>query len=63
MSEEKKHKEDEEQKKAAQTKRSKDTVTAITGLLKAVELAQSKGAYTFKESIEIYDHVKFFKKD
>jgi hypothetical protein len=39
------------------------TVKAISGLLKAVELAQSKGAFSFKESIEIYEHVRFFKKE
>ena len=41
----------------------KATIKAISGLLKAVELAQSKGAYNFKESIEIYEHVRFFKKE
>ena len=58
MSEEKKP----EEKKPEEDK-GKSTIKAITGLLKAVELAQSKGAFSFKESIEIYEHVKFFKKE
>ena len=56
-SEEKKPEEEEPEDKGQKT------VKAISGLLKAVELAQSKGAFSFKESIEIYEHVRFFKKE
>ena len=61
MSEEKKP----EEKKPEENKedKGKSTIKAISGLLKAVELAQSKGAFSFKESIEIYEHVRFFKKE
>ena len=63
MSEEEKNTEIEETKPEEKEDKGKTTIKAISGLLRAVELAQSKGAYDFKESIEIYEHVRFFKKE
>ena len=60
MSEENKLEETKPEEK--QEDKGKATIKAISGLLRAVELAQGKGAYSFKECIEIYEHVKFFKK-
>ena len=42
--------------------RSNEIVQAIGGLIRAANLAQSKGAFTFEESIEVFKHIKAIQK-
>ena len=42
--------------------RSNELVRAIGGLIRAANLAQSKGAFTFEESIEVHKHIKAIQK-
>ena len=48
----------EEEQKEDPQERQKKVVAAIQGLIRAANLAQSKGAFTFDESAEVHKHIK-----
>lgn len=58
MSEENENIVNREEKEKDSQERQKKIVGAIQGLIRAANLAQSKGAFTFDESAEVHSHIK-----